>query len=141
MAEMLVMDDYNLDDGGNTMDLEYGNIGVSGIGTLGSRIVADTTAGIATVQLLCTPTANLGIQAQVFMQALRTEDDSKQNLEFDNGAVTSEYSDYEGTERDIKKAFDIQHETTPIFNRSFTGNSSAIVSVCLLYTSPSPRDS
>ena len=130
MSEMLVMDDYLLaEESGDTIDLEYGNIGVSGIGTLGSRIVADTNAGIATVQLLCTPTSNIGIQAQVFMQALKIEDDSKQNLEFDNGAVTSEYSDYEGTERDIKKAFDIQHESTPIFNRSFTGNSSAIVSV------------
>ena len=130
MAEMLVMDDYLLaEESGNTLDLEYGNIGVSGIGTLGSRIVADTNAGIATVQLLCTPTSNIGIQAQVFMQALRIEDDSKQNIEFDNGAVTSEYSDYTGTERDIKKAFDLQHETTPIFNRSFEGDSSAIVSV------------
>jgi len=129
MAEMLIMDDYNLDDGGNTMDLEYGNNGVSGIATLGSRIVADTNAGVATVQLLCTPTANLGIQAQVFMQALKIEDDSKQNIEFNNGAVTSEYSDYEGTERDIKKAFDMRHATTPIFDRSFTGDSDAIVSV------------
>ena len=120
MAEMLVMDDYVLaEETGQTLDLEYGNIGVSGIGTLGSRVVADTNAGIATIQLLCTPTASIGIQAQVFMQGVRIEDDSKQNIEFNNGAVTSEYSDYEGTERDVKKAFDLQHATTTIFNISF----------------------
>ena len=112
---------------GETLDLEYGNIGVSGIGTLGSRIVNTSSSGIATVQLTFTPSANIGIQAQVYMTALKTEDDSKTNWEFNNASVVSDYSEYEGTERDIKKAFDMQHETTPIFNRSFSGDDSDIV--------------
>ena len=43
MAEMLVMDDYLLaEESGNTLDLEYGNIGVSGIGTLFATMIAPT---------------------------------------------------------------------------------------------------
>ena len=103
MAEMLVMDDWDAStETGETLDLEYGNIGVSGIGTLGSRIVNTSSSGIATVQLTFTPSANIGIQAQVYMTALKTEDDSKTNWEFNNASVVSEYSEYEGTERDIK---------------------------------------
>ena len=41
------------------MKLEYGDVGTSGIGTVGTRVVSDSNAGVATVQLLCTPIAIL----------------------------------------------------------------------------------
>ena len=52
MSELLVVDDYILaDDTGDTYDTgSYGDVGTSGIGTIGTKLVADSNAGVATVQ-------------------------------------------------------------------------------------------
>ena len=64
---------------------------LSGIGTIGTRVVSDSNAGVATVQLLFTPTANIAIQADVYMNAIKDTDDDKDNISFNNSSVMTEY--------------------------------------------------
>ena len=61
------------------------------------------------------------------MNAIRHEDDAKDNIDFTNALIESGFATYEGTERDIKRAFELKHETDNIFDRSFEGNNSDIV--------------
>ncbi len=130
MFEGLVADDYRLDeDTGDSYETWYGQVGTSGIGTIGSRVVSDSNAGIATVQLLCTPTANIAVQADVYMNAIKVTDDDKDNISFNNSSVMTEYGLYEGTENSLKKAFMLTHNNERIFERSFEGDSSSIVDV------------
>ena len=130
MFEGLVLDDYRLDtDTGDSYETFYGDVGTSGIATVGTRVVSDSTAGIATVQLLCTPTANIAVQADVYMNAIKVTDDDKDNMSFNNSSVQTEYGLYEGTENNLKKAFMLTHNTERIFERSFEGDNSDIVDV------------
>ena len=88
MSEMLVIDDYDIDtDAGNSYHVQYGEVGVSGIGTIGSKVVSDSNAGVATVQLLFTPIANIAIQADVYMNAIKNTDDDKDNISFNNSSI------------------------------------------------------
>ena len=132
MSEMLVIDDYILaDDTGDTYDTgSYGEVGqTSGIGTFGTKLVADATAGVATVQLLYTPPTSVAIQAQVYMNAIKDTDDDKDNVSFNNSSIMTEYGLYEGTENDLKRSFMLTHRNERIFERSFEGNNSDIVDV------------
>ena len=128
--EGLVIDDYRLDtDSGDSYETWYAQVGTSGIGTVGTRVVSDSTAGIATVQLLCTPTANIAVQADVYMNAIKVTDDDKDNMSFNNSSVMTEYGLYEGTENSLKKQFMLTHNNERIFERSFEGDNSSIVDV------------
>ena len=130
MFEGLVIDDYRLDtDSGDSYETWYGQVGTSGIGTVGTRVVSDSNAGVATVQLLCTPTANIAVQADVYMNAIKVTDDDADNISFNNSSVQTEYGLYEGTENSLKKQFMLTHNTERIFERSFEGNNSDIVDV------------
>ncbi len=128
--EGLVIDDYRLDtDSGDSYETWYGQVGTSGIGTVGTRVVSDSNAGVATVQLLCTPTANIAVQADVYMNAIKVTDDDSDNMSFNNSSVQTEYGLYEGTENALKRAFMLTHKNERLFERSFEGDSSDIVSV------------
>ena len=130
LTEALILDDYDVDlDTGDTYETFYGEVGVSGIGTLGSKVVSDSNAGIATVQVLFTPIASIAVEAQVYMNAIKDTDDSKDNISFNNSSIMTEYGLYEGTEVNLKKAFELKHKTANIFDRSFEGDDSDVVSV------------
>ena len=130
MFEGLVLDHYDAEtDTGDTFETFYGDVGTSGIGTVGTRLVSDSNAGVATVQLLYTPIANVAIQADVYMNALKDTDDSKDNMSFNNSSIMTEYGLYEGTENNLKKSFMLTHKNERIFERSFEGNNSDIVDV------------
>ena len=132
MSEMLVLDNYDLEtDTGDSIDTgAYGEVGqTSGIGTLGTRLVTDATAGIATVQLLFTPLANIAIEAVVYMNAIKVTDDTKDNISFNNGSIMTEFGDYEGTENNLKRQFELKHNNERLFERSFEGDDSDIVDV------------
>ncbi len=45
------------------------------------------------------------------------------------GSVSAYFGDYTGTDRDIKRAFNLTHNNDDIFDRSFVGNDSSIVSI------------
>jgi hypothetical protein len=63
------------------------------------------------------------------MNALRIEDDSKDEIDFGNGLIVSHYARYEGTENAVKKSFNLEHRSSPVFEKYFVGNDSDIVSI------------
>ena len=42
------------------------------------------------------------------MNALRHQDDTKDTIEFNNAVIESGFATYEGTERDIKRSFELK---------------------------------
>jgi len=126
LSEFIVVDDYNVSDGsGDTYDVEYGNLETSvGLGTLGSRVSA---AG--TVELLYTPLAGIDAEVRVYMNAVRIQDDSKDTLSLNNGTIETNFGTYTGTESSVRKSFELNHKSSPIFEKYFVGSSSTVVSV------------
>jgi len=142
ISELLVVDDYDKTFGtGETYDTdEYavvttsGGQGITGLGTFytgisTNNIVAGGGAvGIAgTTQLIFTPLPNVATNVKVFMNAFRYQDDAHTNIDFNNSSIEVKSSDYTGTDRDIKRAFNLTHNQDTIFERSFDGNDSTIV--------------
>ena len=62
-----------------------------------------------------TPAASINTVVNVYMNAIRHEDDAKDNIDFTNALIESGFATYEGTERDIKRAFELKHETDQYF--------------------------
>ena len=126
MSEVIVADDYVSTLGtGDVYDTEYGIIQTSsGIGTIGTRV---SVAG--TVELLFTPNPSIDTQVKVYMNALRHQDDSRDIIDFNNGTIETTFSEYTGTERDIRRSFNLEHKNFQIFERYFDGSSSSIVSI------------
>jgi len=124
-SEVITIDDYDSSDGsGDTYNTEYGILeSVAGLGTIGTRITGAGAGNDAVVELVFTPLPNIDTHVNVFMNALRIQDDSRDVISLENATIQTEYGEYFGTERDIKRAFGLTHQTNPIFERSFTGNS------------------
>ena len=126
MSEIVAVDDFT-NDGTTpeTYDTEFGEVGTSvGLGTFGTRVSA---AG--TTELTFTPAASINTVVNVYMNAIRHQDDSKDEIDFNNAVIESGFATYEGTEKDIKRSFELKHETTPIFERPFEGNDSNIINL------------
>ena len=103
---------------------EFGNIETnSGLGTIGA---ATSTSG---TQLLFTPLPNIDTEVKVYFNSLRSIDDNRDNISYNNGTFTTGYGDYFGTDIDIRRAFDINHKNYPIFERIFDGSSSSSVDI------------
>ena len=129
LSEFVVLDDYQeglLDE--TTYDTEFGIVEtLSGIGTIGSRIITSPVGFAATVQILFTPIPGVATRINTFMNALRGQDDSQTVVTFAEETVRTGVGVYEGTERDIKKAFELYHRENPIFQREFLGNDTSVV--------------
>ena len=130
LSELIVLDDYdgNPDSAsygtGETYEVEYGEVRtLTGVGTIGTRLSSSV------VEVVFTPLAGIAVTTQVFMNALRYQDDDKDIIEFDNGTIETGYGVYYGTERDIKRSFNLTHKQYDIFQREFIGNDSSIVDV------------
>ena len=126
MSEFLCINDYVEDEAQESYDVEFGNIysGNAGLGTIGSRVSA---AG--TMSIVFTPNAGIDVQTNVFSNTLRITDDTKDTIDFDNGAIETGFGDYEGTDRAVKRQFELKHRTDNIFDKSFLGGDSSIVKV------------
>ena len=125
LSELIVVDDYvTSTESYQTYETEYGVVETgAGLGTFGSRVSA---AG--TVSLVFTPSASIDTVVNIYMNALTlNEDTSLSNvIDFTNGTINSDLGSYQGTESDIKRAFEIQHENLPVFERYFEGNDTGI---------------
>ena len=126
MFEYAVVTDYVDGSTTETYDVDFANVasGVSptGLGTFGSKV---SSAG--TVSLLFTPVASINAQVNVYMNAVRIQDDTKDTLDFNNGTIESGFGDYTGTESAVLRAFGLSHKTDPIFRKPFDGSSAGIV--------------
>ena len=128
MFEFAVVTDYVDGSTTETYDVEFGNVssGVSpsGLGTFGTKV---SSAG--TVSLLFTPVASINTQVNVYMNAVRIQDDSKDNIDFNNGTIESAFGDYTGTESSVLREFGLTHKTDPIFRKPFDGSDSGTVDI------------
>jgi hypothetical protein len=105
---------------------EYANIEtLSSLGTIGAQKSGSN------IQLTFTPLENIALNVKVYLNALRYEDDKKDSISFLNSEIQTDYGTYEGTDRDIKRSFNLTHKNYPIFERSFGGNNSSIVDTTL----------
>jgi len=142
ISELIVVDDYDITDGtGQTYDTdEYavvtssGGQSITGLGTFYTGISTNNvvagggSVGIAaTTQLIFTPLPNVATNVKVFMNAFRYQDDAHTDIDFNNSSIQVRSSDYTGTDRDIKRAFNLTHNQDPIFEKSFDGNDSTII--------------
>ena len=123
--EYFVVDDHiEGETTGETFDTEWANIQThSGLGTFGSRLIADSVGLAATTQVLFTPVAGIDATVHVYTNALRIEDDSKDTINFNNGTIETGSGDYTGTERDIMRSFNLTHKNDQIFERVITAGS------------------
>jgi len=121
LSEVIVL--HNSTD---TFITEFANIETaSGLGTVGvSR--TDTYTKIT-----FTPNPNIQVQVKSFMNALQIADEASDITEIDltNSSIVTDSNTYEGTERSIKKDFNLQHKTDDIFRRNFDGSDSQIVNI------------
>ena len=132
MREMLVLDDFSSTDVESTTYIqEFGMVEtettlpyVTGLGTFGARV--NSANGVS---LTFTPNPGIGVTVKTFMNALRIEDDSKDQIDFDNGLIVSHYARYEGRQNAVRKTFGLNHKGAPIFEKYFVGNDSDIVSI------------
>jgi hypothetical protein len=103
-----------IDDGTDVYITEYANVDtLSGLGTIG----AQKTSSV--VDLTFTPLPNIDVDVKVYLNALRYEDDEKDIIDFVNSEIQTDYGTYEGTDVDIKRAFNLTHKNDPIFERYF----------------------
>lgn len=128
-SEFIVVDDYveGIPDS-ETYDTEFGYIETSaGIGTIGSRILTNSVGIAATVQILFTPIPGTPVKVNTFLNAIRGQDDTQSSVTHHEGTIKTGIGLYEGTERDIKRSFEMFHRGNPIFERKFIGNDTNIV--------------
>ena len=125
LSELIVIDDYVSSTGTyETYDTEYGVVETgAGLGTFGSRVSA---AG--TVSLVFTPNASIDTVVNVYMNALTLNENTSlsNEIDFTNATINSDLGSYQGTESDIKRGFELQHENLPIFERYFEANDAGI---------------
>jgi len=120
-SEILVVDD-----GTNVFLTEYGVV-QSG-GNLG-----DFTATISsgTRQLKFTPLASANVNVRVFQASIGLADPTIADSAIDltNASIDSGFGNYTGTETDVKREFNLNHNQLPIFKRNFIGSASTVVDV------------
>ena len=119
--EYFVIDDHiEGDTSSESFDTEFANIQThSGLGTFGSKVITDSVGFAATTQVLFTPVAGIDATVHVYTNALRIEDDTRSVIDFNNGSIETGYGEYTGTDRDIKRSFNLTHKNDNIFERTF----------------------
>jgi hypothetical protein len=60
-------------------------------------------------------------RVRVFQNALRLidPDDDNNSIDLTNAEINSEHGFYEGTESDVRRAFNLTHNQLPIFEKKF----------------------
>tara|TARA_B100000700_G_scaffold126444_2_gene141578 strand:- start:8009 stop:22378 length:14370 start_codon:yes stop_codon:yes gene_type:complete len=125
-SEIIVVDNYIEDPSVTvqTYDTEYATINShSDLGIFSSSI-----SGLGTVSLYFQPNASIAVEVKTYMNALKNVLASKDEIDFTNATIESGFETYTGTERDIKRSFNLTHQNYNIFERYFLANDSAIVS-------------
>jgi len=113
-------------DGTDIYLTEYGNLETySSLGLFSSDILSGAN------RLKFTPNANIDVQVTVYQHSLDiTHNYSLPTLiDFNNASISAGGGSYEGTDNDIKKAFNLTYSEKAIFERYFLGNDSNIVKV------------
>jgi hypothetical protein len=120
ISELIAIDNADPESGfTSSFYTEFANVETfSGLGTFASIRSGTNT------QLVFTPEPNIDTTVTLYYNLLRYEDDSLSSTEvaLENGMIKTGYGDYFGTERDIRRSFELTYKANPIFKRDFTGN-------------------
>jgi len=119
LSEVIVLDDEN-----DVYITEFGNIETHS--SLGSIDAVKTTN---TTRLTFTPLSNIDVQVKVYFNSLTNFDEINALTDYNNKTAVSDHGVYYGTERDIKRSFELKHNGDPIFQRYFDGSDSSVVSI------------
>ena len=121
-----------LNDSSEAYITEYASIlsAGAGIGTVGAAVSTSTSH----TQLMYTPNAGIAASVRVFQMGLeiaaRNDDrDTVNKIDLTNASISVGYGDYTGTETDVLRAFNLQHDGRNIFKREFDGSDSSIVNL------------
>ena len=126
LSEIVLLDDQTEESTGETYIVEFGNVETySGLGTFGVQKNGSIT------QLTFTPLPSINTRIVGFLNALRHQDDERDIVSFNNGSIETNFGTYSGTERDIKRAFDLKHKGFQIFRRDFDGSNISIANTSL----------
>jgi len=122
-SEVIIVNDDATEDAFIT---EFGNLETyAGLGTIGASV---TGLG-QTTQLIFRPLPNIQTEVKVYANILRIQDDTKDVVDLNSGTIETNYGVYYGTERDLRRSFDLTHKSYPIFERYFSGFSSSVVNI------------
>jgi len=105
---------------------EYGNVETgSGIGTFGANIVGND------LELYFTPNPSVDAQVRLFYNSLTVVDPEllPNEIDLNNGLIDVFYGTYTGTDRDIRRDFQLTHSGNNIFRRVFDASSSSVVDI------------
>ena len=111
-------------DGTNTYLTEYGNLEThSSLGTFST----DTSSGA----LKFTPVANIDVQITAYQHSLDITHNFTlpSEIPLNNASISAGGGIYEGTDIDVRKAFNLTYKQRSIFERYFLGNDSNIVNI------------
>jgi hypothetical protein len=102
VSEIILMDDQT-----DAFISEYGNLETSsGIGTFGANVVGNN------LELYFTPIANADVEVRLFYNTLTEIDpgSSQEIINLNNANIDTGYGTYTGTERDIRRDFQLTHD-------------------------------
>jgi hypothetical protein len=92
--------------------------------------LGDITAEVAgsNTEIYFTPSPNIDVDVKVFAVNVGLSEEPGQFI-MENSGIEYDYSEYTGTDNDIKKEFDLKYNNVPIFERIFDASDSGVVSV------------
>ena len=125
-SEVLVIDNWESDTGGQTYETEWANI--ESVGASLGQITSSVDSN-GTVSLSFQPIASIDTEVKVYQTAFKQVTAPKDEIDFTNATINSGIGEYYGTERDIKRAFNLTHNNYNIFERYVLCNDANIVSV------------
>ena len=83
------------------------------------------------VQVTFEPNPDADMEVRVFQNAMRLVDplNGVTTIDMNNGTIQTGAGEYFGTDNDIKRSFELTHQSRPIFRRVFDPTSAGIVSI------------
>jgi hypothetical protein len=124
-SESEVVEILTIDDGTQAYITEFGNVSTSsGLGTFGVGIANSIT------NLHFTQNEDIDVEVRIFKHAIGPLNPPNPNgiISIDQGSLLVGSGNYIGT-TNVNTTFTLYHKTNPIFEKSFVGSSSTIVSV------------
>jgi hypothetical protein len=122
LSEIIVLNDNS-----ESYITEYGTLTTgSGIGTIGALMTATET------HLQYTPPASVNTQVRVYQHAVQlveVDNTLSNEIDLNNASITAGFGFYEGTAKDVRRAFSLTHKGQPIFQRNFDGSDTSIIDI------------
>jgi hypothetical protein len=115
-----------IDDGSEASITEFGILQThSSLGTVGAAVSTNGT------QITFTPEPSIDVEVRVFQNALGLvkENILETSIDLTNAEITTGNGFYEGTEKSVRRSFDLTHNQNLIFQRYFDGSDSNIVDI------------